>query len=59
MDNKAFLSVRSHSNDDTTNDEVMSKEVDENIMDEANRRSNREKRAEALYALLNLSDSYS
>jgi hypothetical protein len=59
MDNKAFLSIKSHSDDDTTNDEVMSKEVDENIMDEANRRSKREERAKALYVLLNLSDSHS
>lgn len=59
MDNEAFLLLRSHSDNDTTNDEVMSKEVDDNIMDEENRRSKREERAKALYVLLNLSDSYS
>jgi hypothetical protein len=56
MDNRALLSIKSHPDYGTTIDEVIDKEVDENIMNETERRN---KRAKALYVILNLSDSYS
>jgi hypothetical protein len=58
MDNKALLSIKSHPDYDTTIDEVINKEVDKNIMDEAIRRSKREERAEALYVILKLNNSH-
>jgi hypothetical protein len=59
MDNRALLSIKSHPDYGTTIDEVIDKEVDENIMNETERRNKREERAKALYVILNLSDSYS